>query len=151
MTGEAGWQPPLHPGGNPDGRSTGSGKFTFAPADFSEMIEALTAVGIGLGVAKRTIDRLSDTRLDEVSKLLGRTLDQYWRASRAVPRLPHESELLGWGRAGTHSSVMSRNGARAMERDGAREMSRDGARESAREMERDGARGMERRGAWRDG
>ncbi|MBN8897670.1 MAG: hypothetical protein J0H35_05715 [Rhodospirillales bacterium] len=119
----------------------------FAPDDFSEMIEALTAVGIGLGVAKRTIDRLGDTRLDQVSELLSRTLDQYWRASRAVPRLPHGSELLGWGRAGTQPSVRSREGALELSREGAREMSREGARE----MSRDGVREIARQGAWRDG
>lgn len=67
------------------------------PSNFSEMIEALTAVGVSIGVAKRTIDRLGDTRLDRVSELLGKTLDQYWRASRAFPRVPHVPELLTWG------------------------------------------------------
>ncbi|MBN8926180.1 MAG: hypothetical protein J0H19_06115 [Rhodospirillales bacterium] len=97
MTAEPGFQVPER-AEFPQGRD---GKFLSAeaePANYAEMIEALTAVGVSLGVAKRTIDRLGDTRLDRVSELLGRTLDQYWRASRAFPRVPHVPEPLTWGR-----------------------------------------------------
>lgn len=94
-------------------RASGLHPSDLEPANFSEMIEALTAVGVGLGVAKRTIDRLGDTRLDRVSELLGRTLDQYWRASRVFPRVPHVPDLIGWGQPPSRTAPrgeVSRNG-----------------------------------------